>query len=161
MSTDILYTTTDQIVAALGLTSHDLEEQQLVAMDLEPEVTLWLYSWLPTYATVYGYGALNAPSATQTRQYMHLILSVKYYCAYLVAPRLQMIAPKTVETEAGNNMSRADVDPKDIQQVMTDRYTYHVNQLLNEINQTTTVASVRGAAITAVSPFYDPFTSTT
>lgn len=159
MSQDILYTTTDQIAAALGLTSHDLEEGQLVNMDLEPEVTLWLYSWLPTYATVYGYGGLNAPTATQQRQCMHLLLAVKYYCAYLVAPRLQLIAPKSVGTEAGNSMSRADVDPKAIQQAMSDRYTYHMNQLLAEISQTTTVSSIRGNAITAVAPSYDPFTA--
>jgi hypothetical protein len=160
MSQDILYTSTDQIVAALGLTSHDLEEQQLVNMDLEPEVTLWLHSWLPAYATVYGYGSLNAPTASQLRQYQHLLLTVKYYCAYLVAPRLAMIAPKTVGTEAGNSMSRADVDAKAIQQAMSGRYAYHMNQLLAEISQDTTLVTNRGKAITAVSPSYDPYTAT-
>ena len=157
---EILYTSTDQVVAALGLTSHDLEEQQLLDMDLEPEVSLWLYSWLPTYADVYTYPDDPSSTDSELRQYQHLLLATKYYCAWLVAPRLQMIAPKSVDTEIGNAMSRIDFDPIAIMQTMSDRYTHHMTALLGEISQSTAATSVRGQAVTAVSPAYDPYTAT-
>lgn len=153
----ILYTTSEAVTAALGLTDRDLKEQQFIDADLETELRAELYAWAPDHAMIAGYPDLAAPTAPQLHQADLLALASKYFCAWRMAQGLALAAPMHIGTEAGNEMSRIGFNPKEMADNMFSGYNKYKGLLEIELNPTQLSPRLQGASIS--SPVYDPVTA--
>ena len=150
---DILYTTTDQVVAVLGATDRDLTEVQLVAMDLETELGAELYQWVPTHATVHS---LASTDAAHRQMDNLLILACKYYCAWLVAQSSAISLLMQVRTQMGDEMQRTQFNPEKLRDEMWAGYAKNRAALV--LMLTPTAPLKRTQIAVGVSNLYDPVT---
>jgi hypothetical protein len=150
----ILYTTSEEVTAAMGLTDRDLKEAQFANMDLERELRVDLFGWLPTHEAIAAYPDLPSPSALQLHQYDLLVLASKYFCASRMAESVALSAAKSITSEAGNAMGRIDFDPAGLRDAMYRGYNQAKASLEDILAPATTLT--RTLIIKNITPAYDP-----
>jgi hypothetical protein len=81
MTDVILYTTTDEIRAILGVTANEVKDEALVSMLLEKRLQSDLYGWLPGHAAVYAAGQAVGATDEEVNKQRTLQLFSAYFCA--------------------------------------------------------------------------------
>lgn len=96
----VLYTTTDAIRAALGLTVRDLKDAQIEDLRAALQLELDLAAWLPDHAAVRAAGQAPAATDEEVRRSATLELWCQYAGALLVANGLHMLAAQRISDGA-------------------------------------------------------------
>lgn len=89
------YTDSSQIRATLGIDEEDISDEDMLARNLDKELNLDLFSWLPNHESI----------AFTSEQEDALQLYATYFCAALVADSLKMAAPQSV-SDGKNQLNR-------------------------------------------------------
>lgn len=139
----ILYTSTNKIRSSLGLTAQDVSDEQLLARDLDKELSIDLASWLPTHAVLYSAG--TAVDATAQEQIIAdaLVLYSMYFCALLELHALRLAAPQQV-SDGKNSLGRfTPMDWQRLETTLASRAEFYKGQLQELVAQITPTTAVK------------------
>jgi hypothetical protein len=154
MSTAVLYTNTDAIRAAVGISSTEIPDSMITDQQMERQVKTALYSWLPTYPALYTAG--DAEEATDEQVYVKDLLVL--YCTYFGAVRLveMIMAMRQRVSDGKSEVERFNIDWLSLLEALKGRLD-EIQDLLEEvINPSHGGPSYFGKAV----PDYDPVTNT-
>jgi hypothetical protein len=153
--TQILYTSTDQIRAALGVTEREVTDDQINNLNVRDQLIFSLKPVYPDHATLW---AKSNPTDDEKLIKSALILFCQYESAVIMAAQLQMITAQKI-TDGDAEMQRFQKDNLDetIQRIisMRDRYA---NALKSSVPGFQTPAAI--VHFGTVQPAYDPVTNT-
>lgn len=144
----VLYTTSDQIRAVAGLSEEDVADSVIQARDMELELKVDLYQWLPNH------DVLQADTSTTQAQFISD--SIQLYTAYRAAVML-LRSPMLILQKVGDGSNTAErfaIDPAataDALQAEADKLRGVISNVL--VPPTTTVP-VKFFSIDT--PSYDP-----
>lgn len=105
---DILYTTTDAVRAAIGVTDVEVTDKQILDLNIEDQLVLFLEDVYPNYealAEANETGADPPPTSAQISDWKKLKLTCQYAAAVILLQAGQYLLVQAV-TEGGTNMSR-------------------------------------------------------
>lgn len=150
----ILYTTTDAIRAAAGVTDVEIPDQLLTDQMLESQVQTAVYRWLPTHGTVYSEGTAASPTAEQVYKKDLLV----HYCLFYGAVRVveMIMALRHKVGDGKSEVQRFDVDWEALLEILKARRDEAQTLLEEIINPSDGGPGYFGTA----SPGYDPVTNT-
>ena len=156
--TDILYTTTNGIRAALGVDDSEVADSQITDLGVLSILTLELHSNFPTHAAL---AAANAPGQTPTDeqklQFMTLQLYCQYECAVQMLPHFQMlVAQKITDSDIETQRFQKDNLSDTIARITAQRDKYL--GLLNP-DAGLPAGTLAVAVLGIVVPTYDPVTN--
>jgi hypothetical protein len=154
---DILYSTSEQVLAALGLDSRQVSDVQLKAHDIDSECLVEISNWLPNHETVYNYQYVVEQTADRILQSNLLTLCCKWYGAYVLATAIELRIPQRLETEANNNMTLFSI-PVTLKEELLDKYSKMKFRLLDLIAKEAQSPATSRLMVTAASASYDPIT---
>lgn len=150
----ILYTDSDRVLSVTGLSPEDVSDPFIESKDLQRMLSVDLFPWLPTHATLYNES--QALTATETQKYYGdcLILYCTYFCASKVVEALLGIMSK--ETDGQNEYNRfSSVDLRQLaQDLLTNASRYR--HTLTDALASNPVPNLQ--QFTVVAPTYDPVT---
>jgi hypothetical protein len=151
----LLYTDSGRVLGTVGLSSEDISDDFFKNKDLERVLSVDLFTWLPTHATVYVEpGALNPPALAKFNSDC-LVLYCNYFCASKVLEAV--LAIMTKESDGQNEYNRfANIDLSKLANEAKQQAGYYRQTLLAAL-QAPNVA-VRVTQAKAVQPTYDPVT---
>lgn len=92
----VLYTTTNAIRAALGLSDKELPDAPIVDLGVEDQLYVRLADTYPTHATLHAAVEAGSATAEQAADYRILKLYVQYEAACCLLPQLQLIVVKKI-----------------------------------------------------------------
>lgn len=148
-----LYTNSDRILSVLGLTSEDLDDTFFQSRDLARSLSVELFTWVPTHASVYK---ADNVSVTDAERYQSdcLIMFCDYFGALKILEGVLGILEK--ETDGQNEYKRfSNLDIPYLTQKLTAEMARYKGLLEQAITPTTT-ATVQFFTVSA--PTYDPVT---
>lgn len=154
MGTAVLYTNTDAIRAAVGVTDTEIPDSMVTDQQMERQVKTALYSWLPTYATLYATG--SADGATEEEVYVKDLLVL--YCTYYGAVRMveMIMAMRQRVSDGKSEVERFVIDWSALLEALKGRLDEVQSLLEEEVNPSHGGPSYFGVA----TPDYDPVTNT-
>lgn len=111
----LLYTDSDKIRGALGLTPQDVTDDQICNANIEARLQEDLDGWLPTHATVQTEGRATAATAAQKRAWLQLQLYCQFRAALFFTPILstlvaQKIADGQMEMQRFSNAKLSEIE---------------------------------------------------
>ena len=143
-----LYTDTDAIRAALGVSDIELEDSSILNLGMEDQLFLWMEDNYPAHATTWALDPSDALRRT-------LKLLTMYQGAVFMLPQLQMIAAQKI-TDSDTEMQRFNKDDLELTSAkvmeMRDLYWGRLSP------ESTTPTDTNGFLFAFVSPSYDPVT---
>lgn len=148
---DILYTTTDAIRDAVGVSgSREITDTMLSNQGLETQMQTYLYSWLPTHATVYSEGTTGTPTADQVYKKDLLVM----WCLFFGCVRIieMVMATRQRVSDGKSELERFEVDWQDLLETYKARLAEVQGLLEGEITPTYTATTM----FLRVTPDYDP-----
>lgn len=150
----ILYTTTDAIRAAVGVTDTEISDKVLTDQLLETQVQTAVYGWLPTHTTIYSEG--TGASATAEQKYKKDLLV--HYCLFYGAVRVveMIMALRHKVGDGKSEVQRFDVDWEALLEILKARRDAAQTMLEQIVNPSDGGTNYFGTA----SPGYDPVTNT-
>lgn len=152
---DILYTTTDAVRAAIGVTDVEVEDKQILDLNIEDQLVLFLESAYPIYealAAANAPGADPPPTPQQISDWKKLKLLCQYQAAVILLQANQYLLVQAV-TEGGTNMSR--FSRNDIDTILT-RIEGMRDQFLGSLTGENPVTSYLVSPLVRGTPNYDP-----
>ena len=154
MATAILFSDTDAIRAALGVTTKEIPDSLLTGQQLEMQMKADLYSWLPTYQALYD--AQDDSGATAEQAYIADLLTL--YCMYWGAVRAceMMLAYRQKVTDGKQAVDRFQIDWKLLLETMAKRLA-DIRAMLEDLLG---IGSDRVVFFAGVKPDYDPVANT-
>lgn len=106
---EILYATTEQVTAYLGLDPDEAKDELLLNARLDLGLKMDLGSWLPTHATIWADGEASGADELQIKKMEVLYLYSQAFLGWSVA-RKKMLLIK-VHSDGKAQMNRFDIDP--------------------------------------------------
>ena len=154
---DVLYTNTDSIRAAIGVTNRELADPQIINMNVEDQLILLLDQVYPTHAALAARNAVgSAPPATPEEKAAWRAL--KLYCQYAAAVIVLTVGQNILVqslTDGGVIMSR--FSRNDIETTYA-RLIGMRDEFLSVLTGEDPVTSYLVNPITRSTPNYDPVT---
>jgi len=151
----ILYTDSDKVLGAAGLTSDDVSDAFITARDLPRILSVELFTWLPTHADVYVPDGTSGVTAQGQNNSDCLVL----WCTYFAAARLldAMLLIKQRETDGKNAFDR--FTPVDFQK-LADAARTQAGVYRQALQVAVAAADVAAPIVplSVVAPSYDPVT---
>lgn len=150
----ILYTTTEAIRAAVGVTTKEFPDAMLKDQGLEAQMRTDVYGWLPTHAAVYSAGTAASPTAEE--EYLKDLLV--QYCMFYGAVRVveMVMAMRQKVGDGKSQVERFNIDWPLLLSNLNDRKNA-AREAIEEVTEVTSGAvSYFGRAV----PSYDPVTNT-
>lgn len=146
----VLYSDTDAIRAAIGVTDVELPDAMFGAQGLEMQMRVSLYRKVPTHGTVYLAGMESDASAADV--YAADLLAL--YCMYFGAIRAveMVLALRQQVSDGKQEVSRFNVDWQKLTAALQRKLDEIGSALVEAVNGTTSGVSYFGKA----SPDYDP-----
>lgn len=153
MSAAILYTNTDAIRAAVGVTTKEYPDGMLKDQGLETQIRVDVYGWLPTHATLYATGTANGATDAEVHQKDLLVL----YCVFCGAVRLveMIMAAREKVGDGKSEVQRFDIDWAALLEALNKRKDSYRAELEELVNPTDATIGYFGLA----TPDYDPVTN--
>jgi hypothetical protein len=153
MTTAVLFTDTDAIRAALGVTTKELPDSMLTGQQLETQMKVDLYSWLPTYQTLYDAQSESGVTADQ----LQIVDLLTLYCMYYGALRAceMILSYRAKVTDGKQAVDRFAVDWKALLETMKQRLA-DVRALLEGLLG---IGTNKVVFFAKASPDYDPVTN--
>lgn len=152
----VLYTTTDAIRGAIGVTGKEIEDAQITDLSMADQLEISLETVYPDHVALAA-----AQSGSPTSEQVRLFKILKLFCMYEAAvicftAAQQLLAQKITDGDA--EMQRFDKDDleKTKANIMGMRDKYRA-MLAGDTTPVVTMASL--AVVTAVTPTYDPVTN--
>lgn len=126
----ILYTTTEAVRAALGVTAREIEDAQITDLGIVDQLELDLVNTYPTHETLKA--AIDGNTATDAEKlvWKRLKLYLQYLAAYIVAVALQnLVAQKVTDGDAEMQRFMKDNLSGTIERIegMKDKYLAELN----------------------------------
>lgn len=153
---DVLYTTTEAIRAALGVTVKDVSDSQLTDLNLTDQLSLELDAVYPDHAAAKTAAEDVSPSAAEVRVFKIIKLFCQYQGAVFTLPGYQNLIAQKV-SDGGFEMQRFvkdDIEKTKVEILsMRDKYK---SLLELELDSTDTQAPY--AVLVVAVPNYDPVT---
>jgi hypothetical protein len=153
--TPVLYTNTDQIRAALGVTAREIADAQINDLNVRDQLIFSLKTVYPDHASLW---ANNNPSADEKLIKSALILYCQYEAAVIMTPQLQFLTAQKI-TDGDAEMQRFQKDNLDetIARIkeMRDRYAKALGVAVPGYQPPAAVVHFG-----TVQPAYDPVTNT-
>lgn len=146
-------TDSDQVRAALGLSSRDVDDQFFIDRKADRELRLALFEWFPNYASEYSSWTTNA-SANQEK--IDLLESyATYQTAYIISSGLSMMALQKVSDSKFTAARFEGIDLDSISELMRSK----ANQLKTRLQEVLGTAHDGPVNLfSSVAPSYDPVT---
>jgi hypothetical protein len=154
MTQAVLYTDTDAIRSAVGVTTREVSDDLLTQQKLESQTKVSLYGWLPDHATRYAAG--TATDATDQEVYVKDLIVL--YCTYFGAVRVveMIMALRRRVGDGKSEVERFDVNWLELLEILKGRLDEIQNLLEEELGLSSGGPSYFGKAV----PDYDPVTNT-
>ena len=151
------YTDTNAIRGSLGVDDQDCPDSLIVQSNLELELEVDLYEWLPTHAAIFSVGSQTGADISDAVKKNYLLLYAQWYCAYELACRF--LAFPQIVSDGKNQLNRfAKLDLEVVKQNAASRMAKYKGKLDALENN---VVAAAGLSILAIStPGYDPVTNT-
>ncbi len=154
----ILYTTTDHIRAALGVTDREVSDVQITDVNVDLQLSIDLAGVYPDHAALHAAAIGGSPTATQLYLDKVLTLYCQYQAATYLLASLQMLVAHRL-SDGDFEMARFEQDSLDstVQRVsaLRDRY----RKILTDSSGVTT-AGQAFSQLAVSSPGYDPVLNT-
>lgn len=158
MATPALYTNTDAIRAALGVTENEIGDSQIINLAIPDQLLFSLESVYADHVALKAVIDNNTATDAQKRLWMALTLFCQYEAAYIMCAQLQMLtAQKITDGDA------------EMQRFQKDNLEETISRILQHRNRYMTVLIGGGAVppapvvlshFSTVQPAYDPVTNT-
>lgn len=150
----VLYTTTDSIRAAIGLTLAELADQTIINLNVEDQLLVYLNQVCPTHADIAAAGQAPSPSDDDKNKYRCLRLIAMYECGVICLQNAQYLLAQTMQ-DGGTMVSRFAKDDltTTLNNILSQR-DYYLNILNGELGNTNTGALF--TVFSTVQPSYDP-----
>lgn len=149
----VLYTNTDQIRSALGISLEDMPDTVITDRSLATELSVDLHTWLPTHATI--------AADVSTAQAVFLSDSLKLYCAYFCAAAIAE-SPLAFIQKISDGKNSADrftnLDWKEIVNGLTSRMAGFKQAILAVVSPTNPLALTYVKQFSRIQPANDPVT---
>ena len=158
MPTDILYTTTDAIRAALGVTVNEIADPQIVNLGISDQLDFSLEGVYPDHVNLKAKIDGNTATDAEKRLWKALVLFCQYEAAYIMCAQLQMLTAQKI-TDGDAEMQRFQKDNLDetISRILQYRNRYA--GILTE-GQTNSSTLLTLNHFGTAQPAYDPVTNT-
>jgi hypothetical protein len=150
--TQVLYTTTDAIRAALGVTEKEIADGQIVNLSVRDQLLFSLEDVYPEHATLAAVQS-GTPTADQVRLYTALTLFCQFEAAALMTAQLQMLTAQKI-TDGDAEMQRFQ---KDNLQDTINRI-YSLRNRYGRVLKAQPSGTVSVAIFSTTQPAYDPVT---
>lgn len=150
----LLYTDSDKVLNAVGLTADDIDPNFFTLSDRAREVSVDLFGWVPTHAAVFK---ADADTATDAERYQSdcLVLYCTYFCAARVATAAMAVMQS--RTDGTNAYSRiSGLDLADVEAKMLARAEGYKQSLLTALADTSVAPRVAQASFVGLGT--DPVT---
>lgn len=153
MSIAILYTDSDAIRAAVGITDVEISDAMMQSQMMETQIKTAVYKWLPTHGTIYAAG--TAQGATE--QEVHLKDLLVMYCMYFGAVRVveMIMAMRQKISDGKSQLERFDIDWLALLELLKQRRDQAQDALEEILNPSDGGPAYFGL----VTPDYDPVTN--
>jgi hypothetical protein len=152
---DVLYTTTDAIRAAVGVTEVEVKDSQITDLNVEDQLEIYLDQVYPDHAALVDAneeGADPAPTPEQISDWKKLKLLCQYAAAVILLQAGQNLLVQAV-TEGGTSMSR--FSRNDIETTLA-RLEGMRDQFLSALTGVSPAEAYMVSPFKRVSPDYDP-----
>lgn len=158
MAIEVLYTNTDAIRSALGVTASEIADAQITDLGISDQLLFSLETVYPDYATLKT--AIDGGSATdaEKRLWKALQLFCMYESAYIMTPELQtLLAQKITDGDA------------EMQRFQKDNLEDTISRIIQARNKYVSILTAANTGIIApktlvhfgtAQPAYDPVTNT-
>lgn len=154
---DLLYTTTDEVSAALGFDSFDLAESLLVAANLDLQLEYDLDDWLPNHATIWAEGDPGGtPTAEQTKKRNVLELYSQWCIAWMVARKRPLYIQ--IYTDGKTQMNRYDFDLQEVIDMCAAEKNKWMDLLLELEDRQSEIDEAIHSPVAISPPDFDPIT---
>lgn len=125
MSDTLLYTDSDKVRGALGLTVQDVADAQICGANIEARLKEDLDGWLPTHAAIQTAGRASTATDAQKRTWLQLQLYSQFRAASFFTPILatlvaQKIADGQMEMQRFSNAKLQEIN--DDMRAQADHY---------------------------------------
>lgn len=153
----VLYTTTEAIRAAIGVTDKEVEDVQITDLNTADQIEFSLETVYPDHAAL-----AVAQGGSPTPEQIRLFKLLKLYCQYegavicLMAGQ-HLLAQKITDGDAEMQRFNKDNMQDTLNQIKSLRDRYRGMLSVGVVTPTVTMATL--PLLTAVSPGYDPVTN--
>lgn len=155
---DVLYTTTEAIRAAIGVTNKEVEDVQITDLNTADQIEISLEGVYPDHVALKAAIDGGTPTAEQTRLYKLLKLYCQYEGAVICLMAGQhLLAQKITDGDAEMQRFNKDNMQDTLNQIMSMRDRYRGLLSVGVVTPTVTMATL--PILTAVTPAYDPVTN--
>lgn len=152
----LLYSTTGQVRAIVGASDVELPDATIAARNTDMELTVDLYDWCPTHATIASDGTTGTPTADEIFKYQLLQLYSAHFHAALVLEAGQTTLLQKV-SDGANEMARfTTADINDLHMHALAKCEHFKARLQDAIGETPEATTPH---FFGVSGGYDPVTN--
>ncbi len=151
----ILYTNSDSIRSAVGVTVSEVRDAALSALNLDKALLADLGEWCPTHAAIDAAARAASPTEEELAKGRYLELYCMWFCARMVADNPTAFPSELTDGKAG--YKRFNVDFDQLSEKANGRMRQYKNLLLNAIQGTTSVVTAP-SLFGKATPGYDPVT---
>lgn len=155
----VLYTTTDQIRAALGITDREASDVQITDANVILQLTVDLQDVYPDHAALHAAATGGSPTPSDTYLDSVLILYCQYQsCIYLLAAVQMLTAQKITDGDFEMDRFQKDNLQQTIDRItaLRDRY----RKILTDASGTGGTTGTTFSQLAVSSPSYDPVLNT-
>lgn len=156
--TQVLYTTTDAIRAALGVTAREITDTQVTDLGISDQLLFSLEKVYPAHVAL-SQAQGSSPTDAQVRLYKALVLFCQYEGAYIMTDQLQtLIAQKITDGDAEMQRFMKDNLKDTIARILAARNRWA--NILNAGSDIPVDTSIVPVMFSTVQPSYDPVANT-
>lgn len=151
---DVLYTTTDSIRAAIGVSDAEIQDKQILDLNVEDQLVLYLEQVYPDYEAL---ADANAPGKSPTKKQASDWKKLKLLCQYAGAVLLMLAGQNILVhslTDGGTTMARFGRNDLDTTLARLERRRDELLAALLEDD----LSGASFRLLARASPSYDPVT---
>ncbi len=151
-----VYTSTDAVRGAIGLTDNELLDETLVNQGIDDELTVDLDNWLPTHAALFAAGIAGSATDDEKRVVTYIQLYSQWFVSAQILTVMSLTIPQSI-SDGQNEMRRfQQTDLDALRTAAVGRMAIYRKYLSDEIG-----AVVLSSPVLVVGgrPTYDPVTN--
>ncbi len=149
---DTLYTTTENIRAALGVSDKELSETMMQGLQLDLQLEASLDILVPTHAAIQTAGAAAAVGTPEKKLWNQLQLLAQYEGALILLDSLQLWAAQKISDGDAEMQRFAKDDLETLRINITDRRNFYAGL----VNAELLLVTAPMQHLTRAAPSYDP-----
>ena len=152
---DVLYTTTDSIRAAIGVSDVEIGDNRIIDLCVEDQLLIYFDEVVPTHENIQSEGTSPGATAEQKLRWRALRMLTMYAAAVIVLQAAQTLLAQKLD-DGGTSMARF---AKDDITTLVSNLAGQRDQYLSIVNgESDVTANALPTPFLAVQPGYDPVT---